>query len=470
MSNDLLLARAVSLTSHPDSGDCIIYVMSRDQRVKDNHALLLAQQKALNLKLPLVVAFNLLSSTGVRAREHYEFMLAGLCEVADGLEKLSINFVMTTGEARDSLPALFAILKPAHVYFDFNPMPGVRGMQEDIANSIDISCTVVDTHNIIPAHVLSDKQEFAAHTIRRKVHKRLAKFLVEPDELIKHPYSLKTTPRSFSFDEANEIIASISPCGITMDYISGEKAARKHLEKFMKDSLDDYAADRNNIAVDGQSGISPYLHFGQISSLRVALEVMYTTNEVPLLFRESRMASAGDIPTKADGMNALLEEMIVRKELSDNYCLYSSAPTKLSSIPEWAQKTLALHADDPREHIYTREQLEQAKTHDNAWNAAQLQMTRTGKMHGYMRMYWAKKLLEWSNSPQEAIDTAVYLNDHYSLDGGDPNGYAGIMWSIAGLHDRPWTERPIFGQIRYMNYEGLKRKFDIDIYIQKWHK
>ena len=468
MPIDLLLARAVSLTSHSDSGECVIYVMSRDQRVKDNHALLLAQQKALNLKLPLVVAFNLLPSTGVRGREHYEFMLAGLREVARDLEERNIYFVMTAGDARESLPTLFTLLKPAHVYFDFNPVPGVRAVQKVIASKINVSCTIVDTHNIIPAHILSDKQEFAAHTIRRKVHKQLAKFLVEPGELVKHPHSLSRRPKSLSFDEADEIIAGISPCGIKSDYISGEKAARKHLEKFMKDSLEDYATDRNNIAVDGQSGLSPYLHFGQISSLRVALEVLYATNEEPLLFRESRMASAGDIPTKADGMNALLEEMIVRKELSDNYCLYSPAPTKLSSMPEWAQKTLALHADDPREHIYTREQLEQAKTHDDAWNAAQLQMTRTGKMHGYMRMYWAKKLLEWSNSPQEAIDTAVYLNDHYSLDGGDPNGYAGIMWSIAGLHDRPWTERPVFGQVRYMNEAGLRRKFDVDTYINQW--
>lgn len=468
MPNKLLLERAVSLSSHPEIGECIVYVMSRDQRVKDNHALLLAQQKAIDLQLPLNVVFNLLPGVGVRAREHYEFMMAGLREVADDLRTLGIGFVMTTCNARESLADLFISMKPAHIYFDFNPMHGVRLMQQAIADSVDSSCTVVDTHNIIPAQLVTDKQEFAAHTIRRKVHKQLARFLVEPDELVDHPHRAETNTDTLSFDEADKIVARLVPCGIRTDYAPGEKAAHDHLTAFIKDDLSDYATKRNNIALEGQSGLSPYLHFGQLSSLRVALEVMYEANEEPLLFREARMASVSAVPTVADDMNALFEEMIVRKELSDNYCMFAVYPLKLSSAPEWAQRTLTRHTDDPREHIYTRDVLERANTHDEAWNAAQRQMTRTGKMHGYMRMYWAKKLLEWSKSPQEAIDTAVYLNDHYSIDGGDPNGYVGIMWSIAGLHDRPWTERPIFGQIRYMNEAGLRRKFDLDAYIKQW--
>ena len=467
MSSNTLHDRAIPLSQHPESGECVCYVMSRDQRVHDNHALLLAQAKAIELGLPLVVAFNLLPNVGVRAREHYEFMLSGLEEVASELDRLNISFVMTTGNMQESLPALFAQIKPAHVYFDFNPMPNIRAIQQKISNTLAISCTLVDTHNVIPAHILSDKQEFAAHTIRRKVHRLLAKYLVEPLEMVKHPH-VSQPVKTLSFAHAEKIIAAIPACGIKHDYISGENAARKYLTNFIKDSLQDYATYRNNIAVDRQSGLSPYLHFGQISSLRVALEVVYATNEEPLLFREARMAYAGDLSTPADGMNALFEEMIVRKELSDNYCLYTSDPTSLSSAAEWAQKTLAVHADDPRDLMYSRLELESAQTHDEAWNAAQRQMTRTGKMHGYMRMYWAKKLLEWSKTPRDAIDTAVYLNDHYSLDGGDPNGYVGIMWSIAGLHDRPWTERSVFGQIRYMNEAGLKRKFDLEAYIRKW--
>ena len=139
----------------------------------------------------------------------------------------------------------------------------------------------------------------------------------------------------------------------------------------------------------------------------------------------------------------------------------------MQSVPNWAVKTLEAHANDLREFIYTTKELEEATTHDELWNAAQIEMMQTGKLHGYMRMYWAKKILEWSESPQKAIDTAMYLNDAYSIDGGDPNGYVGILWSIAGLHDRPWTERPIFGMVRYMNAAGLRRKFDTNRYVER---
>lgn len=182
------------------------------------------------------------------------------------------------------------------------------------------------------------------------------------------------------------------------------------------------------------------------------------------------MAQAGDTPKKIDGINALLEEMIVRKELADNFCFYNPHYDRLEGAKEWAQTTLNDHRNDPREFIYTKQQFEHAQTHDPAWNAAQLQLRSSGKIHGYMRMYWAKKILEWSETPEGAIATAIYLNDHYSIDGGDPNGYNGIMWSIAGVHDRPWTERDVFGKIRYMNYAGLKRKFDIQSYIDRQSK
>ena len=182
--------------------------------------------------------------------------------------------------------------------------------------------------------------------------------------------------------------------------------------------------------VDGTSNLSPYLHYGQISSLRVALEVLNHVKKDPLLFKEARLSSAGETPSNEDGMNALFEEMIVRKELSDNFCFYAKSYTTFSSVPAWANNTLQTHASDRREHTYTKKQWEEATTHDPAWNAAQIQLKKCGKIHGYMRMYWAKKLLEWSETPQDALETAIYLNDHYSIDGGDPNGYVGILWSI----------------------------------------
>jgi deoxyribodipyrimidine photo-lyase len=465
----LLASRAQMLSeAFVLSGDTVIYVMSRDQRVRDNHALYTAQKKAFELKLPLVVAFNLLPKAGVRAREQYEFMLDGLEEVADDLQKLGITFVMVSGNPAETIPKLCEQLMPAHIYFDFNSLSGVRGVQQQIADEAKVPCSVVDTHNIIPVWVTSDKQEFAAHTIRRKVHKHLELYLTEPEQIQLHPYPITEPVRSLSFEQARHILAKLPACGIKHGYSSGERAAREHLRGFITNGLHGYARARNNIANDRQSGLSPYLHFGQISSLRVALEVLIQVNAVPLLFSEPRMASVGDAPTLEDDMNVLFEEIIVRKELADNFCMHSDHPINLHSSPDWAQKTLAEHNGDAREHLYTLNEFDRAKTHDEIWNAAQLQLTMTGKLHGYMRMYWAKKILEWTPDAQAAIDYAVYLNDHYSLDGGDPNGYVGILWAIAGLHDRSWAERPIFGKVRYMNAAGLKRKFDVDAYVAQW--
>jgi deoxyribodipyrimidine photo-lyase len=167
---------------------------------------------------------------------------------------------------------------------------------------------------------------------------------------------------------------------------------------------------------------------------------------------------------------AFLEELIVRRELSDNFCYYNQNYDNLQSFPAWARSTLEEHARDRREYLYTPEELERAHTHDDLWNAAQLEMVRRGKMHGYMRMYWAKKILEWSPSPAEALHAAIYLNDRYELDGRDPNGYVGAAWSIGGVHDRAWKERAIYGKVRYMSYNGAKRKFDVQAYIHTWRR
>ena len=160
-----------------------------------------------------------------------------------------------------------------------------------------------------------------------------------------------------------------------------------------------------------------------------------------------------------------MEQCIIRRELSDNFCYYNKQYDNFNGFPQWAKKSLNDHRNDPREYIYSYDEYENCATHDNLWNAAQMEMKIKGKMHGYMRMYWAKKILEWSDEPESALQIAIDLNDKYSLDGRDPNGYTGIAWSIGGVHDRPWFERPVFGKVRYMNFNGCKRKFDVDSYI-----
>ena len=460
--------RILTIAEYSKTEGPVIYIMSRDQRVMDNHALLAAQAKANELNVSLVVIFNLFHSKGPRSYEHAKFMLDGLREVAKSFKKLAIPFLLTADTSEIPLEATLKSLQPSALYFDFSPLHGPRNLAKRLAKELSISTYVVDTHNIIPTWVASDHQEFAAHTFRRKVHQYLEDFLKEPVKVQPQTIALKKLSHSLSFDEAQVFIEKVyTKRRINIAFKPGEQAARTVLDNFISERLETYAVKRNDIADDGQSGLSPYLHFGQISSLRVALEVLAKVNTPPLLFNEARMASAGSIPSEVDGMNALFEEMIVRKELSDNFCFFAKSYKDMQSVPNWAVKTLEAHANDLREFIYTTKELEEATTHDELWNAAQIEMMQTGKLHGYMRMYWAKKILEWSESPQKAIDAAMYLNDAYSIDGGDPNGYVGILWSIAGLHDRPWTERPIFGMVRYMNAAGLRRKFDTNRYVER---
>jgi len=210
--------------------------------------------------------------------------------------------------------------------------------------------------------------------------------------------------------------------------------------------LSHYDAQRNDPSLDGQSHLSPYLHFGQLSAQRVALEIQRTSAD-----KKNR--------------DAFLEELIIRRELAENFCFYNEDYDNMKGFPQWARKSLHAHRKDKREYIYALDDFENARTHDALWNAAQVEMVKRGKMHGYMRMYWAKKIFQWTKSPEQAMEIAIELNDRYSLDGRDPNGYSGIAWSIGGVHDRAWSERPVFGKIRYMSYYGLKSKFDIKKYI-----
>ncbi len=438
------------------SGACIIYHMSRDVRVQDNHALKFAQIDALTRQIPLLVHINIYDRCGYRAYQHFEFMIKGAVEVAENLTQLGINCVITVGSSEENLHRLIDEYHPAGVYFDFSPLKGPLRLQNIIADYFqDIPCFRVDTHNIVPAWEVSDKEEIGARTLRPKLHRLLDEFLYEPEAIEPHPYQFNDRYGPTSVDELLKSVKAPILEDYDHGYIAGERAALAALDAFLGDGISSYSQDRNDPSQEGTSGLSPYLHFGQLSAQRVALAVMRLADIDPVR-----------VPTKSK--DAFLEELIVRKELSDNFCLYNDTYDRVGGARPWAQHTLNQHRGDRRDYIYTRDELEGALTHDRAWNAAQVQLRRVGKMHGYMRMYWAKKILEWSEDADTAFAHAVYLNDRYSLDGGDPNGYVGIAWSICGVHDRGWSERNIFGKIRYMNYQGLKRKFDIASYEARW--
>ncbi len=433
------------------SGDGpIVYWMSRDQRAADNWALLYAQQLAMERKAPLAVIFCLVPNFLNAARRQYGFMMRGLSETAEKFYSLNIPFFLRKGQPETVLPDFLKEVKASALVCDFDPLRIKRDWQRSVASSTKIPFHEVDAHNIVPCRIVSDKEEHAAYTIRPKIQRLLPDYLEEFPELKRHPYnSAKFSEKSSSGGFYNP--KNYSEPDEVPNFTPGEKAAKNILDNFIQNKLDKYSENRNDPSLDAQSNLSPYLHFGHISAQRAALEVI-------------------NADANEQSKDAFLEELIVCRELSDNFCFHNENYDNFECFRGWAKETLNIHRRDRREYIYTREQFEMARTHDQAWNAAQTEMTDTGKMHGYMRMYWAKKILEWSASPEKALETAIYLNDKYELDGRDPNGYTGIAWSIGGVHDRGWTERPIFGKIRYMNYNGLKRKFKIKEYIDKYLK
>lgn len=426
----------------------VVYWMSRDQRIRDNWAILFAQKQAIRMKSPLVVVFCLVSSFLHAAERNYSFMLKGLAEVSRSLSSLDIAFQLLEGIPGKVLPAYLKKIGAGCLITDFDPLRIKRQWKGEVSESIVIPFYEVDAHNIVPCRSTSAKQEFGAYTIRPKLLRALPEFLTPFPRIRKHPFPF--TGRTVYPDRLKHIRQRIDRG--TTDEVGGlkpgEDAALRHLRNFLRDRFDKYSEDRNDPSLNGQSGLSPYLHFGQLSAQRVALEV-------------------ADSAAAKKSRDAFLEELIIRRELSDNFCFYNPGYDSFEGFPLWARKTLHEHREDKRAYNYSLKQFEQAATHDDLWNAAQREMAITGKMHGYMRMYWAKKILEWTGSPEEALQNAIYLNDKYSLDGRDPNGYAGIAWSIGGVHDRAWGQRPIFGKIRYMSYSGCKSKFDVKAYIEK---
>jgi len=452
----------------------VVYWMNRDGRVHDNWALLYAQERARELKVPLVVMYNLEIGFGGGGLRQHDFKVRGIREVSEDLRKLNIPFYLLIHqkknkdekgqgkEMHDWLDSIDAGL----LVTDFFPLRHPRAWADYLRKNIEIPMYGVDAHNIVPTWVTSDKQEFAARTMRPKLHRLL------PEYLTNFPKMRKMKPDNMSAIDNQDINWEDLLTGqkfsydvSTVDWINpGYTAGMSQLKVFIQKRFDVYADERNNGLVRGQSDLSPYLHYGQIAPQRVAWQVVQHV-DVPI---EKILSADRNGAASKNSAAAFLEELIIRRELSDNYCFYNSDYDNTKGFHEWAQKTLNEHANDKREYIYTFKAFEDARTHDELWNAAQREMVTTGKMHGYMRMYWAKKILQWSRSIEEAYQTAITLNDRYSLDGRDPNGFVGVAWSIGGVHDRAWFERDVFGKIRYMAESGVQKRFSVKEYIAKF--
>jgi deoxyribodipyrimidine photo-lyase len=459
-------------------GKYVLYWMQQSQREEFNHALEYAADQANELGRPLVVGFGLMDDYPDANRRHYSFMLEGLAETKEKLSRRDIKLVVRRGNPPGV--ALSLSDDASLVVCDRGYLNHQEEWRSEVARKAGCKVVQVESDVVVPVEVVSDKAEYAARTIRPKIWKHVKDYLKKPARVKPAKSSMNLRLEGLDVSRADRVLNGLGLKDGLPEvgdlFEGGTSQAKMLFRTFVKDGLERYAENSNRPETDDISHMSMYLHFGQISPLYLALRVLEKADSSHPLKRAEKSAgrskkpggsSAGSVFSEA--VEAYLEELIVRRELAVNFVHYNSKYASYGCLPDWAKKTLREHSSDQRSHRYTRRQLEDARTHDAYWNAAMTEMKVTGFMHNYMRMYWGKKVLEWSNTPQHAFRTLLYLNNKYFLDGRDPNSFVGVAW-VFGLHDRPWQERPVFGKIRYMSASGLERKCDIDAYVRKVEK
>ncbi len=430
--------------------DYILYWMQQSQRIKDNKALVVSALLAQNLNLPLVIGFVFIPEFPEGNHRHFSFMYDGIEQIKKQLEDTAIDLKIKIGDPVDKVKTMAA--KSACVITDSGYLKPAQNWRKNLGKKLQVPLLEVSSNLIVPIEIASHKEEYAAYTLRKKLKPEIEdhlKIWQLPDDL----------PAAPNFSELPELFADkkkfLNDLNLTnntpkiRDFPGGYQAAKNILNDFIANKLPQYEDKRSDPDYECESDLSPYLHFGHISPREVAIKTRKAAKE-----RNLPLANFWD-------------ELIIRRELSFNFVYYNRQYDKFPEfLPDWARETLNIHREDKREYVYGRHQFESASTHDKYWNAAQLELIHRGKIHNYMRMYWGKKILEWSNSPKKAFDICLYLNNKYALDGRDPNSYGGVAWCF-GKHDRAWQERKIYGKVRYMNRNGLERKFKLNDYIDK---
>lgn len=431
--------------------DYITYWMQASQRVSYNHALYKAIDMSNSMNKPLIVCFVITDSFPEANARHYHFMLQGLLEVKKSLESLGIPMIIRKGSIEKNIINISE--KSCCLITDRGYLNVQKKWRKNIAKNINCQMIQVESDVVVPVEMASNKEEYAAYTLRKKISPQIEDYLIPftlPTFDNKHMKNVTLEIESVTIDDTKAFINSLDidqSVKKSVHFEGGYSKAKTLLNNFIQDKLSDYSENSNDPSKNVTSNMSPYLHFGQISPIEIAFEIKNS---------------------QKNGQEDYLEQLIVRRELAINFIYYNENYNKSldSFLHDWVLKTMDEHIDDSREYIYSVDDFEAANTHDHYWNAAQIELVKTGDMHNYMRMYWGKKVIEWSDSYQKAFDTLVYLNNKYALDGRDPNSFTGIAWCF-GKHDRAWTERPIFGKLRYMNANGLQRKFNIDAYVKR---
>ncbi|HEX2560949.1 deoxyribodipyrimidine photo-lyase [Phenylobacterium sp.] len=430
-----------------NEADYVLYWMQQSQRAVFNPALEIAVEEANARDLPVLVGFGLTARYPEANARHYAFLLQGLQDVASRLAERGIGFVVRLGEPPDV--ALELSRRGAIVVCDRGYLKPQVAWRRTLAIAAEVRVLQVEGDAVVPVEVASTKHEFAARTIRPKIQRRMDEF-IEPLE----PRPLRRrwagpTPAGLSLRETAPVLQALGVDNAVPPvkrFTGGYGEARRRLDAFLEDGFSRYGAQRGKPEAAAASHMSPYLHYGHISPVEIALAVRAAAH------------------AQSEDRTSYLEELIVRRELAINHVAFEPAYDSYAAVPEWARKTLAAHALDPRPHLYTPDEFEAGATHDRYWNAAMLEMRATGYMHNHLRMYWGKKVLEWSARPEQAFETLLRLNNRWFLDGRDANSFMNVGW-IFGLHDRPWGPQPVFGTVRSMGRNTF-RKFDADAYVR----
>jgi deoxyribodipyrimidine photo-lyase len=429
-------------------GRCIVYWMQSSLRTSDNPALELAAREANTHRLPLLVLFTVDPSIPMASERSFTFMLESLADVARNVEGTGASMCVRLGSAVEhaigvcrEADASFLITDESHLN------EGARRRQE-VARSVKVPMLQVDANVVVPVRQIPGEQ-YAAYTIRPRLQRLLDRYLqLAPAPEVRDHRAVGVQGDVDVIDVKRVLkglkLRKVVPSPL---YSGGERNAGLALQGFVDRKLDGYADNRNHPELDATSNLSPYLRFGCISPVSALKTVMDSNGQ------------------EAD-IKAFTNEALVWRELAENFTFYNRSYRSLEGLPEWASRTLDDHRGDTREHLFSLGELEAGATGDDLWDASQHELLRTGKMSGYMRMYWGKRVIEWTPDPEEALRVLLYLNDKYEIDGRSPNGYAGVLWCF-GKHDRAFGERRVFGKVRYMSPAAVRQKVDLGGYRRK---
>ncbi len=421
----------------PVPGAYVLYWMQAAVRAEHNHALEHAVHMANTLGAPVLAWACIVPDYPEAAARHHQVFHEGLVDAIEALHRRNIPVVAGVGDPVEQIQDVVGDARL--VVTDDKPLYHQKGWLGRICNMAPCPVAVVETSVIVPVETALGKEAYSAASLRPHIMSLVSEFVQPVPE---SPVTIASMELEQSYGAA---VRGVND-GVPGPMQGGHRQAMAVLRSFLASRLPAYDTCRSAPGAGCTSMISPYLHFGHISPCEVFL---------------AAMGHSGP------GVDAFVEQLVVRRELAANFVHYNGAYDSIGCLPNWARSTLDGHARDPREYEYAAHEFESCSTHDPYWNAAQRQMMETGHMDGYMRMYWGKKVIEWSATPEGAYRTMLALNNRYELDGRDPNGYAGVAWCF-GKHDRPWKEREVFGMVRYMNDKGLMRKFEMAPYLERY--